>query len=184
AHADPAAELPAVACCLDASIAVAGPAGGRDVRARDFFLGSLTTALDPDEIVTAVRFPVAAAGESFGFAEIARRHGDFALAGVVTRVRPNGEATLTGFGVSSRPVTRDVTAELAEAVETLDARPGTASAAGSEALADALSGPLTPVADEMTDTAGDAHASRAYRRRLLRVLAARELARAYHGSLS
>lgn len=208
AHADPAAELPAVACCLDASITITGPAGHRAVRARDFFLGALQTALDPDEIVTAVRLPAASPGEGFGFAEIARRHGDFALAGVVTRVRRGGEATLTGFGISDRPVTRTVTAELAAALELAPA-PEAAEApearaprehgprvhgpqehgpqehgAGVAELARALEGPLAPVAADMTDTAGDAHASTGYRRRLLRVLAARELARAYHGALS
>jgi carbon-monoxide dehydrogenase medium subunit len=186
AHADPAAELPAIACCLDASIAIAGPGVPRDVRARDFFLGALTTVLEPDEIMTAVRFPVAGPGEGFGFAEIARRHGDFALAGVVTRVRRGGGATLTGFGVSDRPVTRVVTGELAEAMRAC----GGPDAGGGRrlpdaaALADALSGPLAPVADEMVDTEGDVHASRAYRRRLFRVLAARELALACHRAQS
>jgi 2-furoyl-CoA dehydrogenase FAD binding subunit len=181
AHADPAAELPAVSCCLDASIAIAGPGGHRTIRARDFFLGAMTTALAPDEIVTAVRFPVAGPREGFGFAEIARRHGDFALAGVVTRVRRDGEATLTGFGISDRPVTRTVTGELAEALQASGSRGRPATVAE---LADALGGPLTAVAEEMADTEGDVHASVGYRRRLLRVLAARELARAYHGALS
>jgi len=181
AHADPAAELPAVSCCLDASIAIAGLGGHRTIRARDFFLGAMTTALAPDEIVTAVRFPAAGPGEGFGFAEIARRHGDFALAGVVTQVRRDGEATLTGFGISDRPVTRTVTGELAEALQASGSRDRPATVAE---LADALGGPLTAVAEEMADTEGDVHASVSYRRRLLRVLAARELARAYHGALS
>jgi carbon-monoxide dehydrogenase medium subunit len=171
AHADPAAELPAVACCLDASLVIAGPGGTRTVPARDFFLGAMTTSLRPDEIVRAVRLPVSRPGDGFGFAEIARRHGDFALAGVVAHVRRDGSATLTGFGVSDRPVTRSVSGELADAAR--------ASGAGAQALADALTGPLTPVADQMADAAGDAHASREYRRRLFRFLASRELAVAY-----
>src|SRR5689334_6861849 len=81
AHADPAAELPAVACCLGAHVRLAGPAGRRTVDAHEFFLGDMTTAAAPEEVVVAVEFPVAAAGEGFGFAEIVRRHGDFALAG-------------------------------------------------------------------------------------------------------
>ena len=181
AHADPAAELPALACCLDASIAIAGPGGHRTIRARDFFLGAMTTALAPDEIITAVRFPAAGAGEGFGFAEIARRHGDFALAGAVTRVRQDGEATLTGFGISDRPVTRAVTGELTEALQACGGREHPAAPAE---LADALGGPLNAVAEEMADTEGDVHASAGYRRRLFRVLAARELARAYHRTLS
>lgn len=167
AHADPAAELPAVACCLDATLDVTGPHGVRTVPAREFFAGAMTTVLGPDELLTAVTFPVARAGEGFGFAEVARRHGDFALAGVVTRVRVAGgdvaEATLAAFGVSDRPVARDVT----DVVRTHGAQ------------ADALRGPMSELADEVVDTAGDAHGSTAYRRRLFTALAARELAGAY-----
>ncbi|AEM83999.1 FAD binding domain-containing protein [Streptomyces violaceusniger] len=170
AHADPAAELPAVACCLDAELTLTGPSGHRRVSARDFFHGAMTTALTPDEILTSVRLPVAAEGEGFGFAEIARRHGDFALAGVAVRVRLRAgrpEATMTAFGVSDRPVTRDVSEQLAAAVT------------GGDALAGRLKGPLSAVADEIVDTDGDVHASTDYRRRLLLALAGRELSKAY-----
>jgi 2-furoyl-CoA dehydrogenase FAD binding subunit len=167
AHADPAAELPAVACCLDAVLEIAGPSGHRRVSAAEFFAGAMTTAIGPDEVLVAAEFPVARAGEGFGFAEIARRHGDFALAGVVTRVERDGDrvvaATLTGFGISDQPVTRDV-AQLVQAGDGLPAalREGTAE-----------------LAADLVDTAGDAHGSTGYRRRLFTVLAARELGRAY-----
>ncbi|GAA5121858.1 FAD binding domain-containing protein [Haloechinothrix salitolerans] len=179
AHADPAAELPAVASCVDAGVVIAGPGGSRSVLAREFFTGAMMTALGQDEIVSAVRFPVAAPGEGFGFAEIARRHGDFALAGVAARVRLDGEtvdAVLTGFGISDRPVTRAVSDELITVVR----------AGGSESgrMADDLREALSTVADEMVDTDGDAHASRDYRRRLFRTLAARELSKAYHRARS
>lgn len=167
AHADPAAELPAVACCLDATLHVTGPRGDRTVPAREFFAGAMTTVLEPDELLTAVTFPLARAGEGFGFAEVARRHGDFALAGVVTRVRvvdgDVAEAVLAGFGVSDRPVTRDV----ADVLRAHGPEP------------DALRDPVTGLAAEVVDTAGDAHGSTAYRRRLFAALAARELAAAY-----
>jgi carbon-monoxide dehydrogenase medium subunit len=166
-----------VACCLDASLVIAGPGGTRTTPARDFYLGAMTTSLSPDEIVTAVRLPASGPGEGFGFAEVARRHGDFALAGVVTHVRGDGAATLTGFGVSDRPVTRSVSGELADAARASGADAGPL--ADALPLAAALAGPLAPVADQMADTAGDAHASRDYRRRLLRFLASRELALAY-----
>ena len=170
AHADPAAELPAVACCLDAAVEVTGARGSRTVRARELFTGAMTTALDPDELLTAVTFPAARDGEGFGFAEIARRHGDFALAGVVTWVRVAGgtpvAATLSAFGVSDRPVTADVAGLLS----------GDRDAA-------ALREPLARLAGEVVDTAGDAHGSAAYRRRLFAVLAARELARAYERAI-
>jgi 2-furoyl-CoA dehydrogenase FAD binding subunit len=164
AHADPAAELPAVALCLDAELEVAGPGGTRRVPAAEFFTGALSTAVGPDEVLVAVRLPVARPGEGFGFAEIARRHGDFALAGVAVRVvlGPDGEpvhARLAAFGVSDRPVARDVTDLLR---------------AGGDPRAACVR-----LAAELVDTEGDAHASRGYRRRLLAVLAARELATAH-----
>jgi len=179
AHADPAAELPAVASCVDAELVVAGPGDSRTVRAREFFAGAMMTALGQDEIVTAVRFPVAAPGEGFGFAEIARRHGDFALAGVAARVRLDGEtvdAVLTGFGISNRPVTRGVSDELTTAVRGGDSDPSR--------MADDLRDALGTVADEMVDADGDAHASQDYRRRLFRTLAAHELSKAYHRARS
>jgi carbon-monoxide dehydrogenase medium subunit len=146
---------------------VVGPSGRRRVPAAEFFVGAMTTGVGPDEVLVAAEFPVAAEGEGFGFAEIARRHGDFALAGVATRVRRDrdgavAEAVLTGFGISDRPVTRDVT-DLVRA-------------AGG--VPDALREGTTELASQLVDTAGDAHASPGYRRRLLGVLAARELANA------
>ncbi|GAA0513942.1 carbon monoxide dehydrogenase [Saccharopolyspora subtropica] len=168
AHADPAAELPAVACCLDAELKLVGPEGERTVRAREFFRGAMTTALRPEDIVTGVSFPVAGPRDGFGFAEIARRHGDFALAGVAAHVRVDdaggvSAATMTAFGVSDRPVTRDMT----DLVRTTG---------GDQSE---LLGALDDVVREVVDTDGDAHASNGYRRRLLRVLAAREVSKAY-----
>jgi 2-furoyl-CoA dehydrogenase FAD binding subunit len=167
AHADPAAELPAVASCLGATLEVAGPRGRRTVPAEEFFVGPMTTGVAADEVLVGAVFPVARTGEGFGFGEIARRHGDFALAGVVTRVRVAGgsvtEARLTAFGVSDRPVTRDVT----DAYRAADG----AQPALREAMAE--------LAGEIVDTAGDTHRSAGYRRRLLSVLAARELTTAH-----
>ena len=158
AHADPAAELPAVAACLDATFEVAGSSGRRTVAAGDFFAGAMTTALGPDEVLTAVRFPVAGPGEGFGFAEFARRHGDFALAGVAVRVRRSPRrAVLAAFGVSDRPVVRDVTTLLDGSLE---------------------ENQLAGLAEEIVDTGGDGHASTGYRRRLFAALAAQELATA------
>ena len=77
AHGDPAAELPAVARTLDASLYVAGPNGQRVISAEDFWTGPFTSALEPGEILTGVRLPATAGGWSFQ--EVARRHGDFAV---------------------------------------------------------------------------------------------------------
>jgi CO/xanthine dehydrogenase FAD-binding subunit len=82
AHADPAAELPAVAVALDATFAITGPEGQRTVPAGDFFLSFLTTSLSPEEVLTEVRFPGLRRGTGWSFQEVARRHGDFALVGV------------------------------------------------------------------------------------------------------
>ena len=81
-HADPAAELPMMALLLDAAIGVASPKGRRTVAARDFFLGALSVALEPDELVTEVVFPKLPPGTGWAFEEVSRRHGDFALAAV------------------------------------------------------------------------------------------------------
>jgi hypothetical protein len=102
-----------VAACLNTALDIEGPSGRRTVTAREFFTGSMTTVLRPDELLLGVCFPVAGPGEGFAFAEKARRHGDFALSGVAIRVRrsPSGEildATLAAFGVSGCPVVRDV----------------------------------------------------------------------------
>jgi carbon-monoxide dehydrogenase medium subunit len=133
----------------------------------------MTTVVGPEEVLSAVEFPVAVPAEGFGFAEIARRHGDFALAGVVTRVRSAGgavsQAVLSGFGVSDRAVTRDVT-DLVR------------SAAGADDLEAALRPATEELARDVVDTSGDSHGSQGYRRRLFTVLAARELARALRRS--
>lgn len=179
AHADPAAEIPAVATCLNAQLTLTSPAGARQVPAREFFTGAMTTAIGPEDILTAVRFPTMASGEGFGFAEIARRHGDFALAGVAVRVAVSGgrvhEATLTAFGVSDRPVTRDVSAELTSAT-------GAPEHDGVR-MAKRLEEPLIGLARDMVDTDGDAHGSQDYRRRLFVALAGRELAQAHDRAL-
>jgi aerobic carbon-monoxide dehydrogenase medium subunit len=107
AHADPAAELPAVARALDAEMVVRGPSGERVVPAAEWFEGYLTTSRGPDELLTEVRFPRAKPGTGVSFQEVARRHGDFAMVGLATSVTlANGlisEARLAFAGVSDVP---------------------------------------------------------------------------------
>lgn len=91
AHADPAAEMPAVALCLEAEMVAQGPAGGRVIPATEFFDGFLTTALTEEEVVTSIRFPVEGPGSGSAFAEVARKHGDFAMAGAAVHVRLDGD---------------------------------------------------------------------------------------------
>jgi carbon-monoxide dehydrogenase medium subunit len=80
AHADPAAEMPGIALVCEADIATVGTAGARVIKAEDFFLGPLTTALAPDEIIVEIRLPFWPAQRHWGFQEFARRRGDFAMA--------------------------------------------------------------------------------------------------------
>jgi carbon-monoxide dehydrogenase medium subunit len=87
AHADPAAEYPAVALALDATLEVRSATGTRDIPARDFFDGLWSTTMAPEEILTGVRFPIWSGRCGFAVKEFARRHGDFALAGAALGVQ-------------------------------------------------------------------------------------------------
>ena len=108
AHADPAAELPAVALALDAVFVVRGQRGERFIPAADWFEGYLTTARRPDELLVEVRFPTAGPGTGSSFLEIARRHGDFAMVGLATSLMladgAISDARLAFAGLSDVPV--------------------------------------------------------------------------------
>jgi carbon-monoxide dehydrogenase medium subunit len=108
AHADPAAEYPAVALALDAELTVTGTGGARTVAAADFFTGTWMTTLEDDELLTTVRFPSWGAGSGFAVEEVARRHGDFAIAGAAVGVRIVGgaidKAAIALFGMDSTPI--------------------------------------------------------------------------------
>jgi carbon-monoxide dehydrogenase medium subunit len=108
AHADPAAELPAVARALDAEFVVRGPSGTRVIPAAQWFEGYLTTSRDVDELLLEVRFPTAGPGTGVSFQEVARRHGDFAIVGLAVSLVLSGgvisDARLAFAGVSDVPV--------------------------------------------------------------------------------
>jgi carbon-monoxide dehydrogenase medium subunit len=108
AHADPAAELPAVAQALDAEFVVRGRSGERVVPAAEWFEGYLTTSRAPDELLTEVRFPAAGPGTGTSFQEVARRHGDFAIAGLAASLTLSdgaiADARLAFAGISDVPV--------------------------------------------------------------------------------
>jgi len=108
AHADPAAELPAVARALDAEFVVRSQAGERVIQAADWFEGYLTTSRHPDELLVTVRFPAAAPGTGVSFQEVARRHGDYAIAGLAASLTLSGgaisDARLAFAGLSDVPV--------------------------------------------------------------------------------
>lgn len=108
AFADPAAELPACLLALAGELEVTGPKGKRTVKAKDFFQGLFETALKPDEMLTAIRVPAASAQTRTGFAELARRHGDYAIVGLAASARADGkrlaDVHLAYFGVGATPI--------------------------------------------------------------------------------
>jgi carbon-monoxide dehydrogenase medium subunit len=108
AHGEPAAELPAVLLALDATFSVQGPGGARSVAAAEFFLGHYTTVLAEDELLTGIDVPDLG-NSHWGFGEVARRHGDYALTGVAVRLDPDADGVVTGarvalFAVAGTPV--------------------------------------------------------------------------------
>ena len=158
AHADPSAELGLVAATLGATIVAQGPGGRREIPGDEFVLGPFQTALENDELLTAVRWPVAGAGDGYAFEEVARRHGDFALCGVAIHVRRSSERALARvglMGVAPAPLVRELDLQ------------------GDDDLGQLAAG----IADEL-DPSGDMHASGPYRKRLARVLVERCLRRA------
>ena len=108
AFADPAAELPACLLALDGEVDAQGPKGKRTIKAGDYFKGLYETALGPQEILTAIRLPAAAAYTRIGFAELARRHGDYAIVGLAASARADGkglkDVRLAYFGVANTPL--------------------------------------------------------------------------------
>jgi carbon-monoxide dehydrogenase medium subunit len=164
AHADPAAELPAVALALDAELEIAGSSGTRTQPASEFFTGTWMTTLEPDELLARVHFPVWSGRAGFAVDEVARRMGDFALVGAACGVELGDgnkidRAAIALFGMGSTP---------------LRASAAEAALQGGEGTPDELAevGQLA-VAD--LDPPEDIHASTSYRRRVGAHVVARAL---------
>ncbi len=108
AFADPAAELPACLLALGGEVVANGPKGKRTIKAESFFKGLFETALGPKDVLTAIRIPVADKNTRTGFAELARRHGDYAIVGLAACARAKGkglsDVRLCFFGVGATPV--------------------------------------------------------------------------------
>jgi carbon-monoxide dehydrogenase medium subunit len=173
AHADPAAELPAVLLALGGEVVAHSASGSRTIPADELFQTYFTTALRADEVLTHVRIPVAGDGQRFGIQEVARKRNDFALTGAVVVADVDGSgvcasARVALFGVSDRPV-RAAGAEQALAGRALDADAATAAA-------EAAMGEIDPKAD--------AHASVEYRREVTGVMVRRAVAQAASGGRS
>jgi carbon-monoxide dehydrogenase medium subunit len=168
AHADPAAELPAVMLALDATIAARSRAGTRTIAASEFFLGLYTTALAAGELVTSVAVPAMPPGAGWSFDEVARRHGDYALAGAAAVVALDGRecvqtARIALLSLHDRPVLA------LQCARTL---------IGQRPTADAIAAAAAAAADRDADPSSDIHASSDYRRHLAGVLVRRVLTRA------
>jgi CO/xanthine dehydrogenase FAD-binding subunit len=153
AHADPAAELPAMLLAVEGELELAGSEGERRVPAGEFFTGPFTTALDEGEMVTAARFPLPAAGSGWVVDEIARRPGDFALAGAVCGIELDGarcaRARIALFGIAATPVRARAAERLLEG----------------EVPADAVLDAAAAAAFDGVEVLGDeVHASAGYRR--------------------
>jgi CO/xanthine dehydrogenase FAD-binding subunit len=164
AHADPAAELPAVCIASDAEMVIQHERGTRRVGAPDFFTGFFSTALEPSEVLVSIRFPAWPAQRRSGFAELSRRHGDFAIVGVALTVDLDHgrcqRARIALFGAEDAPRLVNTDALLQRP---LDAR------AISEA-ARSIAATAKPRSDH--------HASAEYRRELIEVLTRRALEQA------
>lgn len=169
AHADPAAELPALAVALGAEMVASGPSGTRTIAANDFYLGYLTTSLGSTEILSEVRFPAPPSGMVWSFLEVSRRHGDFALVGIIAGLSVDHErkvisdTRLAYFGVGPVPI------RARDAERGLIGQPpgeGAFRAAGEAAI-----GALDP--------GDDVHATVEYRRSVAGALTRRALRRAW-----
>lgn len=167
AHADPAAELPAVCMALGAEFVAASTSGRRTIPVDDFFDTVFTTALEPDELLVEVKLPAVPARTGDAWSEFARRHGDFAVVGVAARVTIARDGTcasaaLVLAGAASTPLR---VTQLGNAAQ--GAHPG-----------QELWEELANIAATAASPPEDAHGDAKFRRRLVRVIAQRALATA------
>ena len=171
AHADPAAELPALLTCLNGEVVAQSSHGERIIKAEEFFTGYLSTALEPGEMLTEVRFPWIAPRAGWAFMEFARRSGDYALVGAAAVVTPTADdrcssAQIAYLGIAGSPV-RGHAVERVLVGTALD-----------DAALDAAAGAArTLVSDDMSDV----QATVEYRRVLTAELTRRVLQAAWQG---
>jgi carbon-monoxide dehydrogenase medium subunit len=164
AHADPAGDLPAVICALDATLVATGPSGQREIAAADYFVDYLTTALAPGEILTAIRVPKLGPGWGYRYEKFQPTAQAWAIVGVAALARrADGHVAEARIGLTNMGTVP------------LRARAAEAAAAGAETSREALAAAAAN-ADEGTDPPDDLRAAADYRRHLARVLTARALA--------
>jgi carbon-monoxide dehydrogenase medium subunit len=166
-HLDPSAEMVSVAAALDATVSVIGRNGKRDIAFAEFPQGYMSPGIEPDELVTGVRFPLWRDGHGFAFVEFARRHGDFAIVSAAALLEADGagkitRASVTIGGVGPAPVrAREVETAINGAV-------------GSEEMFRAACESCRKI-----DAMEDVHAPSSYRQHLAAVLSRRALVQAY-----
>ncbi len=165
AHAHPASEYQAAAVALDARFTLAGPSGTRSVDAAEFFVTYLTTAIEPDEVLTEIAWPALSPGAGWSLIEVARRHGDFALAGVAATLTPDArgrcaEARIALFGVGPTA---------------LRARGAERTLTGAALEGGVFDEAAVSAEREIDEPPSDVHASGEYRRHLVGVLTRRAL---------
>ena len=166
-HADPAAELPAVMTALEAQFVIRSDSATRTVRAEDFFVGLMTTAMQPGELLIEVRIPPLPQGTGWAFDELSRRRGDFAIVGAAALVHCPGRcriawARLTFTGVGDRPIRAAKTERF---LKEQAPREDVVRAAAEQSVAEVTPG-------------SDLHASAEYRREVAKVMARRTLVQA------
>ncbi len=165
-HLDPSAELVAAAMALDAVVSVTGPRGAREIPFVQFPLAYMTPAVEPDEILTGVRFPLWRAGHGYGFVEFARRHGDFAVCSAVVLLEREGGGKITRASVT---------------VAGLAPAPTRVTAVEQALVGNPVSDALFRDAAEhcrKLEAMGDVHAPASYRQHLAAVLTRRALEKA------
>jgi aerobic carbon-monoxide dehydrogenase medium subunit len=165
AHADPAAELPAVAVALGAELTLRSTAGDRTVAARDFYTGLFETVLEPGELLVGIRLPALPARTGTAFEEVSRRHGDYALVGAAALLTLDESGRVAAASLSYLSV--------ADGPHLADSAPLTGQAPGAAAFEE-----LVAAVAAVADPPSDIHASKGFRRHLMRVLGARVLTRA------
>ena len=167
-HADPAAEWPLVAVTLDAQLVLRSHENTRTVAGRDFFLGPLMTAIEPNEILCEVRFPVPPPGAVWGFQELCRRPGDFAIVAVACQLSldQSGLCSAAALAVGGAHATPLHIPDVETVISGSKGEDAVIAAAAEKAAA-------------AVDPSGDVHGSADYRRRMVKVLTARALKEAW-----
>lgn len=168
AHADPAAELPAVMLAIGASLVLRSRTGTRTLAAADFFLGLYATALEPDELVTEIVVPPQASRTGWAIDEVARRHGDYALAGVAAEITLDSSGSVASarialFSVHDRSVL---------------ATKAAGALVGAKPSDEAIRAAARAAARHDAEPSPDIHASAEYRRHLVEILTRRVVRRA------